>query len=410
MSQILRAETESGRPQITFFDSGLGGSALVPPFIEGGHRKYFYDYDIVLYADHEGLPYGNKNASYILERVARAIERAAENGSDIFIIACNTASAVCFGPEGDEQNPNAPINRWRKDHPNEKISNMKIIGIIRPAALELKRDVEAAVQIGIEEAKKGKMGNKNRGIWPGQRVDVMVFATDRTVRSGAYIDAIERAFKDSQELHHQIKVCAVACPGLADRIEACHKLSVHNHNDDLLNFLNDFAKEMKGELRDKSFRALIPACTHYWFIHHLIKRSLKKNGVTVHNDVLNDANIAEYMVEDLGLDVPHLYHDPQRGKREISAYSTKPESELEEKTSALGHLFSRRHEGVLEFNDIFKGVRFKHLDLGNLTHDISPEILEAVDQAPLVRTYSAATINQPLARSRPRTHRGHLTL
>jgi len=414
MNKIFRAETESGRPIITLFDSGLGGSALAPYFMYGSHHKHFDDYDINLVADHAGLPYGDKDASYILGRVACAIERSAEKGSDTFVIACNTASAVCLGPEGDERSLQSPINRWRESHPNKKVRNMKIVGIIRPAALELKRDIEREVKIGLKEVKKGDTGDKKKGIRPGQPIDVMLFATQRTVESGAYVDAIRLAFTDPNnspdketlrrniEIHSRIKVCAVACPGLADAIENCHNLPTNSHNDYLLDFFDNFAKKMERELRNNSFTALIPGCTHYWFIHDLIKRSLKINGVTVHNDVLNDANIAEYMVEYLGLDILDLFFDPQRKPRGLFLYSTKPESELTEKTSAFHHLF-KGHEGVPEAFGLYKNPAFEHLELGNLAYPIDPKILEDVDHP--VRAYTEADIGQPLPGKRQRLRR-----
>ena len=77
--------------KIGLLDSGLGGVSVLKDFLKNvSHIKFIY------YADLKYAPYGEKNKSYIKDRVISVIEKQFQNRVDALLIACNTATWVCI--------------------------------------------------------------------------------------------------------------------------------------------------------------------------------------------------------------------------------------------------------------------------------------------------------------------------
>ncbi len=76
-------------PRVGFFDSGIGGFSILAEVMR---RRP--ELDALYVADEAGAPYGTKSPEFVLER-ARDLSRLLwEQGCDIVVVACNTATAV----------------------------------------------------------------------------------------------------------------------------------------------------------------------------------------------------------------------------------------------------------------------------------------------------------------------------
>ena len=76
---------------IAVFDSGLGGLSVLCDLCklpELANEKFFY------FADSKNLPYGDKSAKFIFERILQIAVFLENLGFKALVIACNTATAL----------------------------------------------------------------------------------------------------------------------------------------------------------------------------------------------------------------------------------------------------------------------------------------------------------------------------
>lgn len=185
------------RRPVCVFDSGLGGLTVVRELTDAMPGE-----DIVYLGDSARVPYGTKS----LETVRRfALEDASflmTHRPKLLVVACNTASAAAID-----------VLRDNLDVP--------VVDVIRPGA-------RAAV--GFTDGPVG------------------VIATEATIASGAYVEAVAE-FAPGRE------VCSAACPLLVPIVEEGRP------DDDpiVLHVLGDYL----GKLQRFRPSALILGCTHY---------------------------------------------------------------------------------------------------------------------------------------------------
>ncbi|MHA6325693.1 glutamate racemase [Roseivivax sp. CAU 1753] len=160
---------------IGVFDSGLGGLTVLDAIV-----KRLPDTPLVYYGDNAHTPYGVREADDIYNLTTRGVERLWQEGCDLVILACNTASA-------------AALRRMQEAWvPTDK----RVLGVFVPL---------------IEALTERQWGDNS----PPREVavnSVALFATPATVRS--------RAFQ--RELSFRavgVDVEAQACGGLVDAIE-----------------------------------------------------------------------------------------------------------------------------------------------------------------------------------------------
>lgn len=81
-----------GHPHILVFDSGVGGLSVVAEI-----NRVLPAVRVSYLADTAFLPYGTKEESVLIERVALLVGAMAQSlRPDLVVIACNTASTVCL--------------------------------------------------------------------------------------------------------------------------------------------------------------------------------------------------------------------------------------------------------------------------------------------------------------------------
>ncbi|MCA9635101.1 MAG: glutamate racemase [Myxococcales bacterium] len=126
---------------IGVFDSGVGGLTVLRAL-----REALPDEAFLYLGDTARLPYGTKSPETVRRYAEQTAEILVDQGVKMLVIACNTASAVAI------------------DHLRRRFAPLPVVGVIEPGA-------QAAVAAS-------------------ERGEILVIATEGTVRGGAYERAI----------------------------------------------------------------------------------------------------------------------------------------------------------------------------------------------------------------------------
>ncbi|MBR3172374.1 glutamate racemase [Candidatus Saccharibacteria bacterium] len=180
--------------KIGVFDSGKGGETVLAAIKELlPNEEYFY------IGDSENCPYGEKSDEELMQIVRGHVETLKKWGARIIVIACNTATTRC-------------IAKLRNEY-----SELKFVG------------TEPAIKLAAGTGAKR----------------ILVMATPGTIAS----ERTARLMKEYQQKRQKIRL--LACPGLADAIEA-----------------NKGVKEKLMELLSKipEPEVVVLGCTHYSLI------------------------------------------------------------------------------------------------------------------------------------------------
>ena len=190
---------------IGIFDSGYGGLTIYNEI-----KKLLPQYDYIYLGDNARTPYGTRSFNIVYEFTRQAVRYLFEQGCQLVILACNTASAKALRSIQQLDIPQLDPNR-------------RVLGIIRPT-------VESIGAV-----------TKSR--------HVGVLATEGTIKSLSYPLEIRKLFPD-------IEVTGEACPIWVPLVEMNEFASdgadffVKRHIDNLL-------------ARDSKIDTIILGCTHY---------------------------------------------------------------------------------------------------------------------------------------------------
>jgi glutamate racemase len=183
---------------IGVFDSGLGGLTVVRAL-----QRHMPGEEIVYFGDTARVPYGNKSQRTILQFSEENCRFLMQFDPKMIVVACNTASALAL-PELESRVP------------------VPVVGVIGPGASE------AVLR------SKGRL--------------ISVLATDATVSSGAYLQAI-------QKLAPNISVTQRACPSLVALIEEGRSANDRIMRALIAEYLEDVIPLHPG--------VVLLGCTHY---------------------------------------------------------------------------------------------------------------------------------------------------
>src|ERR1700689_5700644 len=78
-------------PTIGVFDSGVGGLTVLRALLDR-----IPDANYLYFGDTARLPYGSKSAATIVHYAVGAVRYLQEQGAELLVIACNTATALAF--------------------------------------------------------------------------------------------------------------------------------------------------------------------------------------------------------------------------------------------------------------------------------------------------------------------------
>lgn len=79
------------RDMIGIFDSGIGGLSVFREI-----KKLLPEERYIYFSDNAHCPYGEKSKDYIIDRARKITEFMLEQGADIIVVACNTATAAAI--------------------------------------------------------------------------------------------------------------------------------------------------------------------------------------------------------------------------------------------------------------------------------------------------------------------------
>jgi len=208
--------------KIGIFDSGIGGLTVARAI-----KDLCPNISLLYVGDTAHMPWGDKSKAHIISYSRKITEFLVEQGCNIIVVACNTASC----------NALADITK--------EFDNIHFFNVIDPIILFL-RDSQY-------------FKNSNLGI----------IGTKQTIRSGAYQRKITELLLNSA---NSMNIKALATPLLVPLVE---EGLVDNHATNLI--LEQYLTQLN--LPDKS--VLILGCTHY----PLIKDNIKKYYNNMQQDI-----------------------------------------------------------------------------------------------------------------------------
>jgi glutamate racemase len=196
---------------IGIFDSGVGGLTVYRALHEQLRDERF-----VYLGDTARVPYGTKSLATVERYAIENSEFLAARGIKILVVACNTASALAL-----------PEIRQR--------IGVEVVGVIGPGA---RRAVEVT-----RDKQQPKIG---------------VIATEATVASRAYADAIRRASSRAE-------VYQKACPLFVALAEEDWRDEPET---------SSIAKKYLEKIVEAKVHALVLGCTHYPILRRVIQQTV----------------------------------------------------------------------------------------------------------------------------------------
>lgn len=191
------------RLAVGVFDSGVGGLSVLPAL----HRALPQAH-LTVVADSGHAPYGERDESWIRARCLQMAAFLREQGADLMVLACNSATAAA-----------APA--LRALHPG-----WPIVGI------------EPGIKPAVQQSRSGRVG---------------VMATAATLRSERFARLLADHGQDAE-------VVTQACTGLAMAIEQGHEARIR----DLVEIHTEGFRRAKVD-------TLVLGCTHYPFARQWIE-------------------------------------------------------------------------------------------------------------------------------------------
>jgi glutamate racemase len=220
---------------IGVFDSGFGGLTVLRALL-----PLVSDARYVYLGDTARLPYGSKSHDTIARYAVSSARFLAEQGADLLVIACNTATALAL----DDIKAALPI---------------PVIGVIQPGA-------EAALLSFTETLlgalRRGSGASVHDDDFMKQNGHVLVLATTATTQSGVYTRALNALGLRATEKACPLLVPLVEEGWLTDRAQLAVTLEV----------LHIYLLEALAQAPDAS--TLLLGCTHYPLLKPLIETTL----------------------------------------------------------------------------------------------------------------------------------------
>jgi glutamate racemase len=220
---------------IGVFDSGYGGLTILKAFL-----RALPDYDYIYLGDSARAPYGNKSLKLVCDYTRQAVEFLFDQGAELIILACNTASVKALH---EIQREWLPLHR----------PDRRVLGVVIPLA-------EAAV----EATRWGRIG---------------VIGTRATIESRVYEEELHK-------LNPRLKIFSRACPLLVPMVEEGWVGKPET---------NMILKKYLKSLKTKAVDTLIPGCTHYPFLKGDISRIMGKNCRVLDAPAVVADRLADYL-------------------------------------------------------------------------------------------------------------------
>jgi len=262
--------TSIRRPIIGVFDSGVGGLTVLRALLDRVPNA-----DYLYFGDTARLPYGSKSAATVAHYAVGAVHYLQDQGAELLVIACNTATALAFDKI-------------------EAGSRLRVIGVVEPGA-------QAAADCTSER-------------------NVVVIGTEATVASHAYRRALEA---------RNVAVREKACPLLVPLVE--EGWTEHPVTEQVARIY--LAEAFSEGSRDAD--VLVLGCTHYPLLKPLLRRVAPAH-VTI---VDSAESTAHAVARQLQIDRLRSANDPeQRAAPRLKFFATDSAEKFKKMGSRfLGH-------------------------------------------------------------------------
>jgi glutamate racemase len=222
---------------IGIFDSGFGGLTIFKQI-----RRLLPQYDYVYLGDNARTPYGNRSFEAVLKFATEGVDYLFQQGCQLVVIACNTASAKALRSIQQQYLP--------KHYPERRV-----LGVIRPTV----------------ESIAGHTSTNSVALW----------ATQGTVNSQSFSIEISKYAP-------QVKLVQQACPMLVPLVE-----SGELAGGGLEYFIQKYWQQTKSQI--PNIDTLLLACTHYPLILAQIKALLPPDVRILSQDELVAPSLKEYL-------------------------------------------------------------------------------------------------------------------
>lgn len=235
MNDFIQLSREAG--PIGIFDSGYGGLTIYEEI-----QKLLPQYDYIYLGDNARTPYGTRSFDVVYEFTRQAVRYLFQQGCQLVILACNTASAKALRTIQQVDIPSLDPNR-------------RVLGIIRPT-VECIGDATESRHVGV-------------------------LATEGTIKSHSYPLEIRKLFPD-------IEVTGEACPIWVSLVET---------NEYKSEGADYFVKRHVNRLleRDPEIDAIILGCTHYPILLEKIRKYTPDNVKLVTQGTAVASSLKSYL-------------------------------------------------------------------------------------------------------------------
>ena len=222
---------------IGIFDSGYGGLTILSEI-----RKALPQYDYIYLGDNARAPYGTRSFEIVYRFTLEAVQYLFDQGCQLVILACNTASAKAL--RTIQQNDLPLIDPHRR-----------VLGVIRPT-VEILNNVTRNGQIGL-------------------------LGTPGTINSQSYTAEVAK-------LYPQYTVYGQACPMWVPLIE---NKETDNAGTDF--FVKKYIDELMAQ--NALIDTVILGCTHYPLLHSLIRKHLPQHIEILSQGTLVAESLKDYL-------------------------------------------------------------------------------------------------------------------
>lgn len=159
---------------IGIFDSGIGGLSVFREI-----KKVLPEERYIYFSDNAHCPYGEKNKEYIIERARHITDFLLEQGADVIVIACNTATAAAIKTLRSEY-PISFIGMEPAVKPAAALTRTGVVGVLATAGTlkaEKYRDTKgrhAEDVMVVEHIGQGFVELVENGNTTGQKAEAIV--------------------------------------------------------------------------------------------------------------------------------------------------------------------------------------------------------------------------------------------
>ncbi|PIT90676.1 MAG: glutamate racemase [Candidatus Komeilibacteria bacterium CG10_big_fil_rev_8_21_14_0_10_41_13] len=220
---------------IGIFDSGFGGLTVFKEI-----KKVLPDYSYIYLGDNARAPYGGRSQQTIFNFTRQAADYLFNQGCQLVIIACNTASSEA-------------LRSLQQDWLPQTYPDRKLLGVIRPV-----------VEVAAQSSASGRIG---------------VIGTRATVESKAYQVEL-------REQNPDLEIFQNACPLLVPLIEEGWIKKPETRM-----ILKKYLRPLKQEQID----TLILGCTHYPLLFAEIKKIVGKQVRVLDAPKIVADKLADYL-------------------------------------------------------------------------------------------------------------------